>query len=149
MKKTLFLVFSGEIVIFTLISICCSPNVNGDIINASNWKTLNCKLEEDKYNLAKNDDNKKSKNLCHRKKAMYGLEYSSLIIDIITGFICAVLGLLQYFDTAKPFEKISGLIGLGSGIVGSILTLIYICIVDIYLLMILPMDLIVTTVLNL
>ena len=127
MKKTLFLVFSGEIVIFTLISICCSPNVNGDIINASNWKTLNCKLEEDKYNLEKNDDNKKSKNLCHRKKAMYGLEYSSLIIDIITGFICAVLGLLQYFDTAKPFEKISGLIGLGSGIVGSILTLIYIC----------------------
>ena len=57
---------------------------------------------------------------------MYGLEYSSLIIDVIVGFICAVLGLLHYFDVAKPFEKISGLIGLGSGIVGFILTLTYI-----------------------
>ena len=126
MKKTLFLVFSGAIVIFTIISICSAPIINGDIIGASSWKTLNCKLAEDIYNLIKNDVNKKSKNLCHRKKAMYGLEYSSLIIDVIVGFICAVLGLLHYFDVAKPFEKISGLIGLGSGIVGFILTLTYI-----------------------
>ena len=126
MKKTLFLVFSGAIVIFTIISICSAPIINGDIIGASSWKTLNCKLAEDIYNLIKNDVNKKSKNLCHRKKVMYGLEYSSLIIDVIVGFICAVLGLLHYFDVAKPFEKISGLIGLGSGIVGFILTLTYI-----------------------
>ena len=127
MKKTLFLVFSGAILIFTIISICCAPIINGDIINASSWKTNNCKLKEDDYKLNKNDVNKKAKNLCNRQKAMYGLEYSSLLIDVILGFICTILGLLHYFDVAKPFEKISGIIGLVTGIVGFVLTLVYIC----------------------
>jgi len=126
MKKTLFLVFSGAILIFTIISICCAPIINGDIINASSWKTKNCKLLEDAYKLDKNDDNKKAKNLCNRQKAMYGLEYSSLIIDAIFGFICTILGLLHYFDIGKTFEKISGLIGLATGIIGFILTIVYI-----------------------
>ena len=127
MKKTLFLVFSAAILIFTIISICCAPIINGDIINAGNWKTENCKLKEDEYKLDKTDTNKKAKNLCNRKKAMYGLEYSSLIIDVILGFICTILGLLHYFDIAKPFEKISGIIGLATGIIDFILTLVYIC----------------------
>ena len=127
MKKTLFLVFSGAILIFTIISICCAPIINGDIINASSWKTNNCKLKEDAYKIAKTDSNKKEKNLCNRQKAMYGLEYSSLLIDVILGFICTILGLLHYFDVAKPFEKISGIIGLVTGIVGFVLTLVYIC----------------------
>ena len=127
MKKTLFLVFSAAILIFTIISICCAPIINGDIINAGNWKTENCKLKEDEYKLDKTDTNKKAKNLCNRQKAMYGLEYSSLIIDVILGFICTILGLLHYFDIAKPFEKISGIIGLATGIIDFILTLVYIC----------------------
>ena len=127
MKKTLFLVFSAAILIFTIISICCAPIINGDIINAGNWKTENCKLKEDEYKLDKTDTKKKAKNLCNRQKAMYGLEYSSLIIDVILGFICTILGLLHYFDIAKPFEKISGIIGLATGIIDFILTLVYIC----------------------
>jgi len=127
MKKTLFLVFSGAILIFTIISICCAPIINGDIINASSWKAQNCKKLEDDYKLNKNDANKKEKNLCNRQKAMYGLEYSSLLIDVILGFICTILGILHYFDVAKPFEKISGIIGLVTGIVGFVLTLVYIC----------------------
>ena len=127
MKKTLFLVFSGAIVIFTIISICCAPIINGDIINADSWKTNNCKLLEDAYKLDKKNDNKKAKNLCNRQKAMYELEYSSLTIDVILGFICTILSLLHYFDIAKPFEKISALIGFGTGIVGSIITIVYIC----------------------
>ena len=127
MKKTLFLVFSAAILIFTIISICCAPIINGDIIGADDWKTKNCKLLEDAYKLNKNDANKKAKNLCNRQKAMYGLEYSSLIIDVVLGFICAILGLLHYFDVAKPFENISGIIGLSTGIIGFILTLVYIC----------------------
>ena len=61
------------------------------------------------------------------KKAMYGLEYSSFIVDVILSLICTILGLLHYFDAAKPLEKISGLIGLVTGIIGFFLTLIYIC----------------------
>ena len=127
MKKTLFLVFSGAIVIFTIIAICSAPIINGDIIGASSWKNDNCKLKEDIYELNKNDDNKKAKNLCNRQKAMYGLEYSSLILDVILGFICTTLGLLHFFDVAKPFEKITGIIGLATGIVGFVMTLVYIC----------------------
>ena len=127
MKKTLFLVFSGAIVIFTIIAICSAPIINGDIIAANSWKNNNCKLLEDIYELDKSDANKKAKNLCNRKKAMYGLEYSSLILDVILGFICTTLGLLHFFDVAKPFEKITGIIGLATGIVGFVMTLVYIC----------------------
>ena len=58
---------------------------------------------------------------------MYGLEYSSLILDVTLGFICTVLGLLHYFDVAKPFEKVTGIIGLSTGVITFVLTLVYIC----------------------
>ena len=57
---------------------------------------------------------------------MYGLEYSSLIIDVICGFVCTILGLLHYFDIGKPFEKVTGIIGLATGIIGFVLTLVYV-----------------------
>ena len=46
MKKIFFLAFSGAILIFAIISICCAPIINGDIIGASTWKTKNCKLDQ-------------------------------------------------------------------------------------------------------
>ena len=140
MKKTLFLVFSACIVVFSIISICTAPIINGVLKEASedSWKNQNCKYEEDEYKRIKDDKNypnrdtaletqKKKKNKCNREKAMYGLEYSSLILDITLGFICAVLGLLHYFDVAKPFEKVTGIIGLSTGVITFILTLVYIC----------------------
>ena len=135
MKKTLFLVFSGAIVIFSIISICSAPIINKVLTESNDWGTLNCKKESDTYKHAKdtsslNDDQKKYYkrriNLCNRKKAVYGLEYSSLIIDVILGFICLILGLLHYFDVAKPFEKVTGIIGLATSVIGFILTLVYI-----------------------
>ena len=135
MKKTLFLVFSGAIVIFSIISICSAPILNKVLTESNDWKTLNCQKDSDEYKHAKDTssltDNQKKEykrgiNLCNRKKAMYGLEYSSLIIDVILGFICLILGLLHYFDVAKPFEKVTGIIGLATSIIGFILTLVYI-----------------------
>jgi len=127
MKKTFFLVFSGAILIFSIISICCAPIINGDIIGANSWKSQNCKLLEDKYKSDKKETTKKEKNKCNRQKAMYGLEYSSLIIGVILGLFCTFLSFLHYFDIGKPFEKITGLIGLIAGIIEFFLTLIYIC----------------------
>ena len=140
MKKTLFLVFSACIVVFSIISICTAPIINGVLKEAGSWRTLNCKYQEDLYKSIKDNKNypnrdtaletqKKEKNKCNREKAMYGLEYSALILDITLGFICAVLGLLHYFDVAKPFEKISGIIGLSTGVITFVLTLVYICMV--------------------
>ena len=138
MKKTLFLIFSGAIVIFSVICICSAPIINGLLANG--WGYLNCKLKSDEYKDTKDDNSisgeakdkaiksaKKELNLCNRQKAVYGLEYSSLIIDVILAFICLILGLLHYFDIAKPFEKVTGIIGLATGIIQFVLTLVYVC----------------------
>ena len=135
MKKTLFLIFSGAIVIFSIISICSAPIINNILPNSDDWKTHNCQYESDELkNLEKNNADKdtikaqkKIRNQCNREKAMYGLEYSSLILDVTLGFICTILGLLHYFDVAKPFEKVSGIIGLATGVIGFVMTLVYIC----------------------
>ena len=135
MNKTLFLIFSGCIVIFSIICICSGPIINGVIPSSSSWKTGNCQMASDYYKELKKNSNdkdqieqaKKERNECNRKKTMYGLEYSSLIIDVICGFVCLILGLLHYFDIAKPFEKVTGIIGLSTGIIGFILTLVYVC----------------------
>ena len=135
MKKTLFLIFSGAIVIFSIISICSAPIINNVISDFANWKTHNCQYMSDSLkNLENNNaneqsikDQKKKRNQCNREKAMYGLEYSSLILDVTLGFFCTILGLLHYFDIAKPFEKVSGIIGLATGIIGFVMTLVYIC----------------------
>ena len=58
---------------------------------------------------------------------MYGLEYSSLIIDIILGIVCIILGLFSYFEILKNFGKIFGIIGLSLGAICFILTLVYTC----------------------
>ena len=135
MKKILFLAFAAAIVIFSAISICVAPIISGILTESSSWKTYNIKGASDNIKASKdagaNDDDlkplKKGKNLLSRKKAMYGLEYSSFIINLTLGFICAILGLLHLFDIAKYFEKISGIIGLATGIIGFIITLVYVC----------------------
>ena len=138
MKKTLFLVFSAAILVFSIISLCTAPVINKVITESSTWKNDNCKKYADDYKETKDgpdyngkDDYlkkiKKDTNKCNRKKAMYGLEYSALIIDLFLGFVCAILALLHFFDQAKYFEKITGIIGLATGIIGFILTLVYVC----------------------
>jgi ABC-type bacteriocin/lantibiotic exporter with double-glycine peptidase domain len=125
MKKTLFLIFSGAIVIFSIICICSAPIINNVLTDSENWKTHNCQHQSDELkNLEKINANKdtiklqkKIRNQCNREKAMYGLEYSSLILDVTLGSICTILGLLHYFDVAKPFEKVSGIIGLATGVI--------------------------------
>ena len=135
MKRTLFLVFSCAIVVFSIICLCTGPIINKIIKDSDNWGTNNCKQLSDEYKNLKDTlgadadstkDKKKERNLCNRRKAMYGLEYSSYIVDVSLGFICAVLGLLHFFDIGKSFQKYSGLIGLITGIVGFVLTLVYI-----------------------
>ena len=134
MQRTLFLVLSSAIVVFSIICLCTAPIINGILSEASGWGTNNCKEKSDIYKYEKDNNypeetvkqSKKKRNLCNRQKAMYGLEYSSYIIDVSLGFICAILGLLHFFDVGKSFQKYSGLIGLVTGIVGFVLTLVYI-----------------------
>ena len=139
MKKTLFLIFSAAIVVFSVICICSAPILNkvtiNNVFDPSDLGYQNCKIHSDNYKKQKDttSDEKTLKplkhklNVCNRTKAVYGLEYASLILDVILGFICLILGLLHYFDVGKPFEKVTGIIGLATGIIQFILTLVYVC----------------------
>jgi len=138
MKKTLFLIFSAAIVIFSVICIGSSPLINKVTISAydsSDWGYKNCKILSDDYKKTKETTSeektlkplKHNLNVCNRKKAVYGLEHASLILDVFLGFICLILGLLHYFDIGKPFEKVTGIIGLATGIIQFILTFVYVC----------------------
>ena len=49
MKKTLFLILSGAIVIFSVICICTAPIINHAIYGSSSWNTQNCELISDQY----------------------------------------------------------------------------------------------------
>jgi hypothetical protein len=122
-------------------------DVYGDIISTSDplsgFADYPCSSFTDKYNDIKNDfasypaglttqeekdkyldQLKDGKSNCLRKKAMAGLEYSAFNVDVIFGFVCAILGLLLY--SGSNIAKIAGLAGIASGVIGFVLTFVYI-----------------------
>ena len=140
MNKLLFFCIASAILIFSLIGINLAPIINFKVGN--NWYDASCskisdkiKYTEDssltKLGLSKQEDKderisdlKRDKNRCNRRKAMAGLEYTAFNLNLILGFTCTFLGFLNYFDIKKI--EITGLIGLGSGVVGFVLTLVYV-----------------------
>ena len=134
-KPLIFLIIATSILVLSAIVICVSPIINNIQVgnwSPANWRNLNCQLFADemkKYNIDLDSlqKYKKYKNICYRQKAMFGLENSAFIINIILAFICADLTLLHYLNVGKSFEKKTGLIGLISGIIGFLLTLVYVC----------------------
>jgi len=134
--KLLFLISSLALIVLTIVTICTAPNINRIIEEVE--PSENCQLLVDNYDYYEEQhknpsDNEKQTlnhlkqdiNLCKRRKAVYGLEFSSLIIDIVLGSVCCLLGLLHYFDVGKVFLKITGIIGLATGVIGLILTVFY------------------------
>ena len=138
-KSFIFFCIACALLVFSIITICIAPVINGGLIGCGWGQNENCKKYADYHKLYEkktySDSTlkekhleffKKGKNLCNRNKAMYGLEYASFISDLILGFICALLSLLHYFGIGKNFEKITGIIGFTSGTIGFIITLVYI-----------------------
>jgi len=62
---------------------------------------------------------------CRLKSAIYSMEHVSFIFNGLIGFICLLVGIFNYQDKNIPR---SNLIGIICGIIGIILTLIYIII---------------------
>ena len=134
-KEFFFLIISASILLLSAIVICVAPiinNIQATNHNPSEWRKLNCEFFADKgktKGISAHESNKlkKAKNICYRRKAMYGLENSVFVINIIFSFVCSNFILLYYLDVGKPFLKITGLIGMISGIIGFVLTLVYVC----------------------
>lgn len=130
-KILIFFCLSTAILALSIIVVCISPIINNISWNFSSWRTLNCKYFEDKQNDedVKLDDiqkYRKFKTLCKSKKAMHDLEFASLFINLVLGFVCANFSLLHFLDVGKDFEKKTGMIGFVTGIIGFIITLVYV-----------------------
>jgi uncharacterized membrane protein (DUF485 family) len=82
-------------------------------------------LEKQNYSDEQLKPYKKNLNRCNNKKAMVGLEYVTSNFNIIFGFICALLGFLLFINVVNMVKYI-GLIGLGVGAVGFVLTFVYV-----------------------
>ena len=126
-KTLLFLIFGTASVILSVVIISVGPVTNQFL--SKEWGYQNCELLSDQVKLLKDDVTKLKamKNLCYRQKAMYNMEYTAFIINIILGFVCADLALIHYLGFGKEFEVKTGIIGLISGIIGFVLALVYVC----------------------
>jgi len=133
----IFFCLSCCVLVLCLISIGTAPIING--ILGKDWNVLNCQKFKDIRDYYKNsnfnealkelylDYIKRGKTICEDKKAMYGLEYASIILNLILGLVCGFLALLHNLDIGKNFIKKTGLIGSCSNLVGFVLIFIYIC----------------------
>jgi hypothetical protein len=136
MQKLIFLCVASAVLLFSIIVVNIGP-VLGGLVGGNYWSYPSCSLYSDNYKyIEKKDYNKtkkekdldgvkKDKNRCNRKKAMVSLEYVAFDLNIICGGICALLGLLVVLKVGD-IDKITGLIGLGCGVVGFVLTLVYV-----------------------
>lgn len=144
LKGLIFFCCAGCILILTIINLSVGPIISGVIDNdkvimgsipatGNNGGTLNCAYLSDEYDKLNNINDKADKyiykwaiNECSRRKGLHVMEYMSFIFDIVIGFVCGLLGLLHHLDLKKEFVSKTGLIGLGCGIVGFVLTFIYV-----------------------
>ena len=133
-KGFLFFCCACVILLFSIINLSIGPIVSRAV--GTDWGRENCKYYVDDYDDAKKkggiDEDKKKYTYqwridhCQRKKAMHDMEYTSFIFDVVIGFVCGLLGLLHYFGLKPDFVSKTGLIGLGCGVVGFVLTFVYV-----------------------
>ena len=146
----IFFCIASAILIFSVIVINLAPIINGLVGNGkydengdsltNSWYDAPCSYyshiikdiedytAEYGYNKEQKDEHikrhKRTRTRCNRKQAMAGLEYAAFNLNVILGFVCALLGFLQYLEIKKI--DIIGFIGIGCGVVGFVLTLVYV-----------------------
>ena len=138
-KGLLFFCCSCCILVLTIINFSIGPITSGTVRNFfgnGDWGILNCERLKDiwddaKDNPSKTDDDIKYKEkyeyeACQKKKGMHDMEYTAFIFDIVIGFVCTLIGLLHLFDHKKDFVSNTGLIGLICGVIGFVLTFVYV-----------------------
>lgn len=140
-KNFIFFLIATIILILSIAVLYIAPIINGSL--GEEWKTLNCLVKSDNIEVYEEDISsttdkdekkqkekilkyyKKNRDLCYREKAMYGLEFSAFTINVIVGSICSLLGFIHYLDEGKSFIPKTGLIGLFSGGIGFVITVVY------------------------
>ena len=138
-KGLLFFICSCIILVLSAINLSVGPIVNKkvglyDSTLGSSWGTLNCEYFKDHYEDMRTSQSGKDlkykegryKEECLRKKGMYNMEYTSFIFNICIGFSCGLIALLHLMEAKKDFVPKTGLIGLICGVVGFVLSFVYV-----------------------
>ena len=128
---TRFLICSCVILIFTIINFGVGPAINkrvGDSISYVDCSIYSDRLDEyKKSNPSPEDKTLKTYEdfvtMCRRGKAMYHVEYTTFIFNIIISFICTLLG---FYGLEKEMIPKTSRIGLLCGVTGFIMTFIYV-----------------------
>ena len=139
-----FLIISTALLVLSVITVCHAPIINGAVGNnhyMDKWSVANCKKMDDDYKHDKDHDvynleevrgyiddkiAKRRITECKRHHLMFSFEYVAFIFDVVLGFICFFLGFIHYLEPGNKFEKVSGMIGLISGIIIAVFTIVYV-----------------------
>ena len=132
-KGIIFFCCSCVILVLTIVNLSIGPCISGKFDGGvETWGNANCAKLKDEYDEQKGLTKEQEKSYevqidkCERKKAMYNMEYTSFIFDVVIGFVCGLLGLLHIFEVKKDFVANTGLVGLICGIIGFVLTFVYV-----------------------
>ena len=132
MFKLLYFCMAGGILLFSVIVVNIAPAIN-NLDDIQDWSQESCKAWADRIKYFKDnkipdeeiDPIRREKTRCERKQAMVGLEFTALNCNLVFGFICALLGFFLFFNIGDV-GKIASFAGLGAGIVGFVLTFVYV-----------------------
>ena len=126
-----FFICSCAVLILTITNLGIGPIINHRV--GESWGLQNCEALVDDYEDAKEknpnmDESEQEKyeleiSTCKNKKAMYNMEYTSFIINMVVGFICILLGL---YGLQKEVLPKTGMIGMACGVIGFVLTFVYV-----------------------
>ena len=130
MFKLLYFCMAGGILLFSVIVVNIAPAVN---LGFQYWSQESCKFYADQIKIGKDnkasdellDPIRRDKTRCERRQAMVGLEFAALNCNLVFGFICTLLGFFLFFNIGDV-GKIASFAGLGTGIVGFVLTFVYV-----------------------
>ena len=125
-----FFFVSCIILVLATINMGVGPIMNKKL--GTSWGNANCeKLVNDYEDYKKSnpnmdeqtkEENEYNINRCKNRKAMYNMEYTSFVFNIVIGFIGVLIGLYGLQNEVIPK---SGTIGMACGFVGLALTLVY------------------------
>ena len=132
MFKLLYFCMAGGILLFSVIVVNIAPAIN-NLDDIQEWSQESCKHLADQIKYYKDrgtpdetlDIYRRSKTRCERRQAMVGLEFAALNCNLVFGFVCALLGFFLFFNIGDV-GKIACFAGLGAGIVGFVLTFVYV-----------------------